>query len=141
MSSNKYDYAVIGSGITGLCIANAISRISNNVVLIEASDSFGGHNRTIESQVGPMNNGLRFLPDGDLSQKAIAFLEILLNANLSPESVENPILTYEAGGLKPFIGFGNSSPAFYDEISYFTSNHQLKLILEPTVDLGSFQQL
>lgn len=126
-----YDYAIIGSGLTGLCVANALSKISNNVVLIEANESFGGHNRTIQSQIGPINNGIRFFPDGDLSRKAVAFLEVLLNSSLSPESVENPILTYEGGCLKPFVGFGDSPPAFYDEISYYTSNRQLKLILEP----------
>ncbi len=130
-ATTVYDYAVIGSGLSGLCIANALSKVSNNVILIEAADTFGGQNRSIQSKVGPLNNGLRFLPDTELSQKAVAFLETLLATHLAPESLENPVVSFEAGGLKPFVGFGEKPPAFYDELSYFLNNRQLKLTLEP----------
>lgn len=129
-SSHVYDYVVIGSGITGLAIANALSRETTNVLLLESSDNFGGLNRPVSTAIGPMNNGLRLLPDTDLSHKAIAFLEMLLATNLQPQSVETTPLTYEAGGMKPFVGFGNNSPSFVDEINYFTTNHKLTLNLE-----------
>lgn len=130
-SNHVYDYAVIGSGLAGLAIANALSRITSNLVLIESSDTFGGLNRSIQTPFGSMNNGLRFLPETDLSQKAIAFLEMLLMASLSPEVVDAPPLTFESGGLRPFVGFGNNPPAFYDEITYFTHSRSLKTQLEP----------
>lgn len=130
-SNHVYDYAIIGSGLVGLAIANALSRVTSNLVLIESSDSFGGLNRSIQTPFGSMNNGLRFLPDTELSQKAIAFVEMLLMTSLNPISTENPAVTYEAGGLKPFVGFGENPPSFYEEISYFTSPRSLKTSLEP----------
>ncbi|MEZ0390744.1 MAG: NAD(P)-binding protein, partial [Pseudobdellovibrionaceae bacterium] len=106
-SNHIYDYAVIGSGLAGLTVANALSRMTSNVILIESADTFGGLNRSIQTPFGAVNNGLRYLPDSELSQKAIAFLEMLLMTSLSPESFEAPPMTYEAGGLRPFVGFGN----------------------------------
>ncbi len=129
-ASHVYDYAVIGSGLAGLALASAISKVTNNVLLIESSDSFGGLNRAIKTPFGSLNNGLRFLPENDLAQKAIAFLEMLLSTSLSPQSVERPPIAYESGGLRPFVGFGNHPPTFYDEISYFTHSRSLKTKLD-----------
>ena len=130
-SNHVYDYAIIGSGLAGLSIANALSRTTSNVVLIESADTFGGLNRSIQTPFGAVNNGLRYLPDTELSQKAIAFLEMLLMTSLTPESVEAPPMSYEAGGLRPFVGFGSNPPPFYDEISYFNHPRVLKTKLEP----------
>lgn len=130
-SNHLYDYAIIGSGLVGLAVANALSRITSNLVLIESSDSFGGINRSIQTPFGSVNNGLRFLPDTELSQKAISFLEMLLMTSLTPEVNESPALTYEAGGMKPFVGFGANPPPFYEEIAYFSQPRSLKLNLEP----------
>lgn len=130
-SSPIYDYVVIGSGLTGLCVATALSKISERVLVLESSDTFGGFNRSIETPFGKVNNGLRFLPDTDLSQKAISFLEMLMMTSLSPESQDLPPLTFESGELKNFLGFGDHPPAFYDELSYFTHHRQLKTRLQP----------
>lgn len=130
-SNHLYDYAVIGSGLSGLAIANALSRITSNLILIESADTFGGLNRSIQTPFGAMNNGLRHLPETELSQKAIAFLEMLLMTSLAPEAQDLPPMTYEAGGLRPFVGFGNNPPAFYDEVAYFAGGRSLKTNLEP----------
>lgn len=130
-SQHVFDYAVIGAGLSGLAIANALSRISSNIILIDAADSFGGFNRMISSQAGPANNGLRFLPDSELSHKAIAFLEMLLTTSLNPKSDEQPPVTYDSTGIKAFLGFGDQPPAFYEEIAYFTANKRLHTSLEP----------
>ncbi len=129
-SNHLYDYAIIGSGLTGLAVANALSRITSNLILIESADTFGGLNRSIQTPFGAMNNGLRYLPETELSQKAVAFLEMLLMTSLNPEVQDAPPMTYEAGGLRPFVGFGNNPPPFYDEISYFTQPRSLKTKLE-----------
>jgi len=129
-SNHLYDYAIIGSGLTGLAIANALSRITSNLILIESADTFGGLNRSIPTPFGAVNNGLRYLPETELSQKAIAFLEMLLMTSLSPEVIEAPPMTYEAGGLRPFVGFGNNPPPFYDEVAYFAAPRCLKTQLE-----------
>jgi len=130
-SNHVYDYAIIGSGLTGLVIANALNRVTSNLVLIESSDTFGGINRSIQTPFGAVNNGLRFLPDTALAQKSIAFLEMLLMTSMAPESVDLPPMNYEAGGLRPFVGFGDAPPPFYDDISYFCSPQALRPKLEP----------
>lgn len=130
-SQHVYDYAIIGSGLSGLCIAAALNKVSHNTILIDGGDTFGGFNRSISTPVGQMNNGLRFFPETELSQKAIAFLELLLMTSLAAEPIENQPLTYEGGSMKPFVGFGSTPPAFYEEFAYFTNPRALKLSLEP----------
>jgi hypothetical protein len=130
-SQHVYDYAIIGSGLTGLCLANALNKISSNILLIEASDTFGGFNRSITTPIGNFNNGLRFLPGGSLTQKAISYLELLLMTNLSPKESDNIALTYDSGALKNFLGFGDHPPAFYEEISYFAQHSKIQTSLEP----------
>lgn len=130
-SQHVYDYAIIGSGLSGLCIANAINKLSSNIILLDAGDTFGGLNRSISTPIGTFNNGIRFMPSSETAQKSILFLETLLQMNLQSESVENQSVTFESGGFKPFLGFGNEPPAFYDDINYFLSNTNFKLSLEP----------
>ena len=126
-----YDYVVIGSGLSGLLITSALSRVTDNVLLVEASESFGGLNQKQETAVGPSNNGLRFYPDSDLSQKALTFLSSLLDEPLAFHCTENAPLTYEAGGLRPFVGFGEKPPEFYEEFSYFLAQQRLILSTQP----------
>lgn len=130
-SHHVYDYVVIGSGLSGMCVASALNRSTSNILLLDAQDTFGGSNRSIQTAIGPMNNGLRFLPNSDLAQKAISFLELLTTTNLQPQVLDRAPVTFESGSLKPFVGFGESSTSYYDELSYFWSPQQLKTILEP----------
>ncbi|MNJ91185.1 FAD dependent oxidoreductase [compost metagenome] len=126
-----YDYAIIGSGLTGLSIAAALSRETKNIALLEGSDVPCGSNRMIKFPTGPINNGLRFVPDSALADKALSFLENLLGTSLvAGKSNEAPI-TYESGGFKTFLGFGDNPPAFYEELNYFTSAKRTDLAVEP----------
>ncbi|CAE81139.1 NAD(P)-binding protein [Bdellovibrio bacteriovorus] len=126
-----YDYAIIGSGLTGLSIAAALSRETKNIALIEAADLPFGSNKKVNFPTGPMNNGLRFVPDSVLSEKALRFLGSLIGVNVAPEASEEAPVTYESGNFKTFLGFGENPPAFYEEFSYFTSSKRLDLAVEP----------
>lgn len=126
-----YDYAIIGSGLTGLSIAAALSRETKNIALIEAADTFSGANKMIRFPTGPMNNGIRLVPDSNLSRKAMSFLESLLEQPLVSGVHEETPVTYEAGGFKPFLGFGDNPPLFYEELNYFTASQRLTLYEEP----------
>ena len=133
-SKNKnhiYDYVIIGAGLNGLAIASALNKITTNIALIDSADTFGGLNRSIQTQYGFVNNGLRFIPDTSSAQKSIAFLELLMMSSLNPKSQELTPQTFEAGGMKEFVGFGDNSPKFYDEIAYFLNAKTLKTDLEP----------
>lgn len=126
-----YDYAIIGSGLTGLSIATALSRETKNIALIEGADVPFGANKKVHFPTGTINNGLRFIPDSVLAEKALGFLENVLNTKLITDVSEKAPVTYESGGFKTFLGFGDNPPPFYEELAYFTSSKHLDLALEP----------
>lgn len=129
--NHVYDYAIIGSGLSGLTIAAALSRFTDNIALLESGDVPGGMNRAIKFPTGITNNGLRFIPGTDSAHKSLEFLENILGLKIIGDSVETPPVTFASGTFKPFLGFGDNPPAFYEELNYFTANTNLKLKLEP----------
>lgn len=126
-----YDYAIIGSGLTGLSIAAALSRETDNIALIEAADVPFGSNKKVTFPAGPLNNGLRFVPDSVLAEKAVRFLENLIGKKVVADISEEAPITYDSGNFKTFLGFGENPPAFYEELSYFTSSKRQDLAVEP----------
>ncbi len=126
-----YDYAIIGSGLTGLSIAAALSRETKNIALIEAADHPFGANKKVQFPNGTINNGLRFMPDSVLAEKAVKFLENLIDKSIIANVSEEAPITYESGNFKTFLGFGDNPPAFYEELSYFTSSKRIDLALQP----------
>lgn len=131
MAQHIYDYAIIGSGLTGLAIAAALSRETKNIALIESSDFSGGMNKQVKFPTGPINNGLRFVPGTASSEQAIQFLENLLGLKINAGNNEVAPITYDSGSFKTFLGFGDNPPAFYEELSYFTNAQHMNLHLEP----------
>ncbi len=129
MSMHIYDYIIIGSGLTGQTIATRLSQDTKNVLLIEAENITGGSHRPTQLANSTLENGLRYLPATDLSFKAIQEIENLISLKLINEQSENLPETYDASGFKPFVGFGDKSPEFYDQFSYFLSPSELKLNL------------
>ncbi len=130
-ANHIYDYAIIGSGLSGLSIAAALSPFTDNIVLLESSDVFGGANRPIKFPTGIVNNGLRLVPNTESALKALDFLESILGLKIIDGVSENPPVTYNSGAFKPFVGFGDTPPPFYEELNYFTSNQLLNLKLDP----------
>ena len=59
-----YDYIIIGSGLTGLTIAQKLSQETKNVLVLESQDEFGGANKPALLAGQVINNGLRFLVGG-----------------------------------------------------------------------------
>ncbi len=55
MKTHIYDYAIIGSGLTGVSIATALSRETQNIALIEAADVPCGVNKKVNFPTGAMN--------------------------------------------------------------------------------------
>jgi protoporphyrinogen oxidase len=126
-----YDYAIIGSGLTGLSIAAALSRETKNVVLLDGLDVSAGANKQINFPTGPINNGIRFVPDSVLSEKALGFLENILGQKVIADVSDEAPVTYDSGNFKTFLGFGENPPAFWEELSYFTSSKRIDLHLQP----------
>ncbi|AGH94358.1 NAD(P)-binding protein [Pseudobdellovibrio exovorus] len=126
-----YDYIIIGSGLTGLTIAKKISQETENILILEAQDVAGGDNRPANLNGQSLDNGLRFFPATEASRQALGFLEDLLGHTVTSGSKENTVETYEASGFKDFVGFGDKSPEFYDQLSYFLSQEVFTLTQTP----------
>jgi hypothetical protein len=126
-----YDYIIIGSGLTGLTIAKKISQETDNLLILEAQEFAGGTNHAAIINNQNINSGLRFFPASDVANKALNFLEQLIGSNLKTTTTENNIETYEASGFKKFVGFGEKSPEFYEQLSYFLNKEEQLLSLQP----------
>lgn len=131
MSQHIYDYAIIGSGLSGLITAARLSAETENIVLLEGADQFGGWNRPISFPSGLTNNGLRSLPDQPAVRQALDSLENFLGLKLMGETEEVPPVTYAEGQLREFLGFGDQPPEFYDLLQPFLESRRLPLKLEP----------
>ena len=126
-----YDYIIIGSGLTGLTIAQRLSAETKNVLVLESLDEVGGSNKPTSFAGQIINNGLRFYPATESSLSALKNLEHQLGIQLIKSVEENNPETYEASGFKQFVGFGDKSPKFYDQFSYFLSPKFVQLECEP----------
>lgn len=126
-----YDYAIIGSGLTGLALAAALSRETQNIALIEANDLPFGSNKKVSFPHETINNGLRFMPDSLLAEKAMAFIENLTGKSAILDITDEAPITFEGGQFKSFLGFGDNPPAFYDELQYFLSSKRIDLATQP----------
>ncbi len=127
MNTHIYDYIIIGSGLTGLTIAKKISQETENILVLEAQDFVGGSNRAVQLNGQTINNGLRFFPATEMSEKSIRFFENLMDQKIVGEIVDNRPEFYEASGFKQFVGFGDKSPEFYDQLSYFLAQKEFPI--------------
>lgn len=126
-----YDYIIIGSGLSGLTVAQKLAQETQNILVLEAQDHPGGENRVAQIEKQEINNGLRFFPATPAAQKSIQFLEGILDTKLVGDTFENHPETYEASGFKPFVGFGDKQIEFYDQFSYFLSAEEFTFTQQP----------
>ncbi len=120
--SNHYDYIIVGSGLTGLSIAAKLSSENLNVLLLDGADTYGGFNHNIHSaKLGDFDNGLRWLPDTQACKNALQFLSKTLGQEINYHRKDSAAVTFENGHLRPFLGFADTPPAFYEQLRYFLS--------------------
>jgi hypothetical protein len=112
-----YDYVIVGAGLSGLLVTKALQGLSEKILLLDGADGVGGINHAQET-------GLRFLPHSEASLSAVHFLNSLLANPLPLQLREVTPQTFESGSLRPFVGFGENPPAFYEELQYFLASQQ-----------------
>lgn len=117
-----YDYVVIGSGLTGLIIANRLSQETDKVLLLESGDHPGGW---------LSRPHLPFYPASESSIRSLQNLENLLGMKIFGNTVESMPITFDSGEFKPFMGFGDKAPDFYDEVAFYCAPQMLQLKLTP----------
>ncbi|MGE0632109.1 MAG: FAD-dependent oxidoreductase [Pseudobdellovibrionaceae bacterium] len=131
ISKETFDVAVIGGGLSGLLISAALHREGLKIALLDSSDFLGGASKAVQSKYGVLNNGLRFIPDTNLAHQGLEFLASVLGREVRITSEETPPVTYESGEVRPFVGFGDRTPAYFEEISYFLSAQRLLTDSQP----------
>lgn len=135
-----YDYIIIGSGLSGLTVAQRLAQETQNILVLEAQDQPGGENRVAHLEGQEINNGLRFFPATTASKKSIQFLENILGMTLVADPQENLPETYEASGFKQFVGFGDKKVEFYDQFSYFLSTDEYSFAQQPYMWIQKLQE-
>lgn len=125
--AHHYDFVIVGSGLPGLLLANALSRFTPNIALLEANDSFGGCHKKTMTAIGAAENGLRFFPNTDSVRSALQFAENLMGIKIFDEPADSHSVFFEGGQFKSFVGFGDQQVEFYEELAYFLSPTELPL--------------
>ncbi len=122
--SSIYDYVVIGSGLSGLSIATRLSQETSRVLLLDAAEVAGGWLRKPH---------LAAVPATPSAEKGLLFLEDLTGIKITGPIKELSPVTYDEGMFKSFMGFGEKTPEFYDEMAYYCSSQYFELKAHPTI--------
>jgi len=121
----KYQYAVIGAGLSGLIIATKLSQQFEKVILIDSRDLPGGLCHHLDSEHF-------MIPENENAQSAIDFLNQEFNCGISTSVIENKPQIFHDGKWRPFLGWGASAqPPYYDEVLYYLSPNRFALESNP----------
>jgi hypothetical protein len=127
MSQKTFDTLVIGGGLSGLLVAQTLSRHGQEVGLLEASESLGGLIRPHLTQNIDLDYGLKFFSNNPQAHEALDFIEYSLNKKIARTAIGEPPVHFHKGQLQPFVGFGESAPDYADELSNYLTADRLAL--------------
>jgi hypothetical protein len=126
----KFDYIVIGSGLSGILLAKKAQDLGYSVALIESLDVCGGFyhfNSSFSSEAIQVDTSLHFIgksPQNEtLLSEGISHFNLDLSYTVRPSS----LVTYESGSLRQFIGFGKTTPDCFHEISSYLASEEIAL--------------
>lgn len=129
--AQEFDTLVIGAGLSGLIAANALEATGRNVALIEASDLLGGASRAGQTLAGPVDHGLKVIPDSETARAALDWLETVLGEKIERTVIEASPLNYDDGKFKPYVGFGNDTVQTGAEVEAYATSRRLRLSSTP----------
>lgn len=129
--AQEFDTLVIGAGLAGLIAANALEATGRNVALIEAMDMVGGASRPGNTAAGPIEHGLKVIPDTEAAHAALDWLETVLGEKIERTVIEASPLNYDDGKFKPYVGFGNETVRTSAEVEAYAVSRRLKLSSGP----------
>jgi len=129
--SDEFDSIVIGGGLAGLIAAHQLEGTGRKVALIEGLDSLGGSCRPGQNKAGPVDHGLKFIPDTEEARDTLAWLSSVLDEEITYETIEAPPVNYDDGKFKPFVGFGDQKILTSHEVDAYAKDRYLRLKSTP----------
>lgn len=127
MARKKYDYVIIGGGLTGLICTHALVNAGKKVALVEAQAHLGGISQVKRSPFGPMPILMNKIT------KTETCIEDVQRWASKVYPQENPISeylmgtkTYDSGKFKDFVGFGKRAPEFVEIIQAYTNTYKIE---------------
>lgn len=129
--AQEFDTLVIGAGLSGLIVANALEATGRNVALVEAADHIGGASRMGSTQAGAIDHGLKLIPDNASAHEALDWLESIVGEKIERSVIEAAPVNYDDGKFKPYVGFGDTVVATSSEIEAYAINRRLHLSSTP----------
>jgi hypothetical protein len=129
--AQEFDTLVIGAGLSGLIVANALDATGRNVALVEAADHIGGASRMGSTQAGSIDHGLKLIPESQAAHEAIDWLETVLGEKVDRSIVEAAPVNYDDGKFKPYVGFGDTVVTTSSEVEAYAINRRLLLSSTP----------
>jgi hypothetical protein len=129
--AQEFDTLVIGAGLSGLIVANALEFTGRNVVLVEAVDHIGGASRMGSTQAGPIDHGLKLIPDSIAAHEALDWLEAVIGEKIERSVIEAAPVNYDDGKFKPYVGFGDTNVTTASEIEAQAVTRRLQLSSTP----------
>lgn len=129
--AQEFDTLVIGAGLAGLIVANALEATGRNVALIEALDNTGGASREGSTAAGPIEHGLKVFSDTAETHAALDWFETVLGEKIDRTVIEAAPLNYDDGKFKPYVGFGNETVLSSAEVEAYAVERRLKLSSTP----------
>lgn len=129
---NHYDAIVMGANLTGLILANLLTRQDKKVLLLEAKDVVGGHLAKVETHLGPLPSHLNLVPDNEDNRSLLTWLGEILEKDLIVGTQAQEPKTFSEGHLHRFLGFGNRPGDSLDELSFYNVVDALELTATPS---------
>lgn len=128
---SSYDSIIIGSGLTGLIIAQRLAERGEKVLVLEARETLGGHLRKSINKGYEFKTSLEFVPDYQEFSEPFEHLEEVLGQKVLGPSEELEPLTFNSGEFRTFVGFGDIKFPSVDEAQWYTHQKRRELLSSP----------
>lgn len=134
MARKKYDFVVIGGGLTGLICSHALIKAGKKIALVESQEKLGGALQNRNSSKGKLAAFLNRFSASEETEENLQRWASKVITNEDPVA-KYPVTTktFESGKFKDFVGFGKRAPEFVDIIQKYTNTDKIEF----TESLGS----
>ncbi|MCB0361786.1 MAG: NAD(P)-binding protein [Bdellovibrionales bacterium] len=130
-SPQHYDFIIIGGGLSGLLIANALELTGKRLVLIDENESFGGHLRPFELNGIGLESCFGLIRSSADEEKSLKWLEGQLEIPVLGPTIENAPLSFDSGQLKTFMGFGDRKFSSLEILDLYNQSTFIQLLSSP----------